>query len=62
MIHPELRCPNCDQYGFVAPVEPGDIVEALGAICHCCGHFMDKDELTKRLDKRTKTARTSTVA
>ena len=48
MINPDLLCIDCDQYGYVA-ADAGDGDALLGAICHCCGHVLDKDEIGRRL-------------
>jgi hypothetical protein len=52
VIDPDLLCPHCEQHGFVLPTRLAGLEELLGVICHCCGHFMDKEELEKALDER----------
>jgi hypothetical protein len=48
MINPDLICPECNQYGYVAPPATGDMRSLLGAICHCCGHVADENEIARR--------------
>jgi hypothetical protein len=48
MINPDLPCPDCGQHGYLAP-PTADLRSLLGAICHCCGHVADENEIARRL-------------
>jgi hypothetical protein len=58
MTNTELSCPDCEQYGFVAPTGTRNLQALLGAICHCCGHVVDENEIARRLKELSATAKT----
>ena len=45
MINDALRCPNCGELGFIEPTEEADLGELVGAVCHYCGHLLDRQAL-----------------
>src|SRR5204863_6589428 len=49
MVNPDLICPECNQYAFVVSTGIDDTEKLTGAICHCCGHVIDKNEIVRRL-------------
>jgi uncharacterized Zn finger protein len=49
MINPKLRCPSCGQLGFLVSEKEDDLAELYGAMCHYCGHVMERDEILEAL-------------
>ena len=49
MINEALRCPSCDHRGFIEPTGDDELDKLLGAICHYCGHFLDRDGILECL-------------
>ena len=50
MLHPTLRCPQCEQCAFIVPNDPAELDNVHGAICHCCGHYLDTPAIRRRLE------------
>lgn len=49
MINHSVRCPTCDQFGYIVATEPADLEDFVATICHYCGHILDRDELAECL-------------
>jgi hypothetical protein len=47
MINPDLACPDCGQRAYVAPTPSRDMRSLLGALCHCCGHALNEDDIAR---------------
>ncbi|MSO65855.1 MAG: hypothetical protein EXQ85_08690 [Alphaproteobacteria bacterium] len=50
MLHPTLQCPQCAQRAFIVPNDPAGLDNVHGAICHCCGHYMDTQAIRRGLE------------
>lgn len=49
MINESLPCPSCGQLGYLVSEHEEDLAELSGAICHYCGHVLERDEILERL-------------
>jgi hypothetical protein len=45
MINESLHCPSCGEFGFLADSVDSDAKHLFGAICHYCGHFLERDAI-----------------
>lgn len=43
MINKSLPCPSCGEFGFLSDSVDCDAKDLFGAICHYCGHFLERD-------------------
>jgi hypothetical protein len=49
MINQSLRCPSCDQFGYIVATGAADLEEFVATVCHYCGHILDRDGLAECL-------------
>jgi hypothetical protein len=51
MINHSLHCPNCGETGYLAASASLEAHrdDLFGAICHFCGHCLDRDEVVEAL-------------
>ena len=45
MIDESLQCPSCGELGFLSDSVVPDAKDLSGAICHYCGHFLERDDI-----------------
>jgi hypothetical protein len=45
MIDESLQCPSCGESGFLSDSVDPDAKDLSGAICHYCGHFLERDDI-----------------
>jgi len=43
VINQSLRCPSCGEFGFLSDSVEPQAKDLSGAICHYCGHFLERD-------------------
>jgi hypothetical protein len=51
MINQSLRCPSCDQFGYIVSTEEADLEKFVATICHYCGHLLDRDGISECLTR-----------
>lgn len=45
MVNESLRCPSCREFGYLVSTAEDDLEDFSGAICHYCGHVLDREGL-----------------
>jgi hypothetical protein len=45
MINQSLCCPVCGHCGYMVATDAADLEDFVAAICHYCGHVLDRDGL-----------------